>query len=62
MRRYFTRVNQAKVLKYAREIVERGLQVRTLPAFTPACHAPRCRAWKGLRSSAQLALTSRGGP
>ena len=50
MRRYFTRVNQAKVLKYAREIVERGLQVRTLLLSLPrampldAGHGKGCAA------------------
>jgi hypothetical protein len=38
-RRYFSGVSQAKVLRYAREIVERGLQARAFPPC--AHHAPR---------------------
>ena len=34
--RYFSRVSQAKVLKYAHEIVARNLQVCCPPACSPA--------------------------
>lgn len=37
--RYFSRVSQAKVLKYAHEIVSRNLQVRCRPPAWEAGHA-----------------------